>query len=376
MIRKSLCLILFCLIPFTLIYSDKEITKGSPFYQTYQRGRNYFNKKQYEKAIKEFRRLIKEKPDLPQPYLNLAMIYEVHHRNYGQAIKYYIKYLEKGGKKVNKIKKIIKDIANLRYKTGDVEFKKLEKGDRLYLEGVKLAKKKRYGAAINRFKQSLEIIPYYVKAHYAIAVAYNKKERYLKAYEHFMKVIKYDPDNPVFLKTYYYLGILHDDLLIKDYDAALRFYQIYEERNGRKDVKKFMTPLLEVNKLIKKSIKQFEESRTGEALKTLEQARQIKPDDIRLYNNIAAIYINQGEYKKAEMNLEKAMKIRKHVGDTYYNYTCLYSKQNNREKALEYFKEGIKYFSEQHLRQALNDPDLKNIRKESDFARLIKEYFQ
>ncbi len=375
--REIIFLCLFCLVITVNGFSgDVDLPENSPYYSTYRRASDFFDRKQYDKAIIEFKKLIKAKPDFPQPYLNLAMIYEVHHRDYGKAIEYYVKYLETGGKKIDKAKKQIKDIANLRYLTSDAEFEQLKKGNEYYIEGVKLAKKKKYSSAIKKFEKSLEIIPYYVKAHYAISVAFNNKEKYLEAYEHFMKVLKYDPDNRDFVETYYYLGLLHDDLLIKDYDTALRFYQVYKEKDGSRNVKKFVDPIKEVNTLMSEAIERFQANQPEQAIEILKRTQKIKPYDVRTYNNMAAMYIKQNNFDNAEKKLKKAMEIRKDVGETYYNFACLYSKKGDRKQSLKYFRKGMKYFSERHLRNSLNDPDLKNLRKEKEWAKIIKNYFR
>ncbi len=382
MIKKIIFLFLLSLIISVYAYSDDaepaelaELAENSPYYKTYQKGRKFFEKKQYDKAIKEFKKLIKAKPDFAQPYLNAAMIYEVN-KDYKEAIEHYVKYLEHGGKKVEKAKKSIKNIANLKYLTSDTEFEQLRKGDEIYIEGVKLAKEKKYASAIKKFEKSLEIIPYYVKAHYAIGVALNNEEKYLKAYEHFMKVLKYDPDNSDFVETYYYLGLLHDDLLIKDYETALKFYRVYKEKNGSKKVEKFVEPIEKVSALMSKAIRKFQANQPEQAIGILEKALEVKPYDIRIHNNMAAMYIQQDDFNNAENNLEKAIEIKKDVGDTYYNFACLYSKKGDRKKALEYFEKGMKYFSVENIRNSLNDPDLKNLRREKEWTKIIKDYFQ
>ncbi len=376
MIKKIIFLFLLSLIISVYAYSDDaELSKNSPYYKTYRKAREFFEKKQYDKAIKEFKKLIKAKPDFAQPYLNVAMIYEVN-KDYKEAIEHYVKYLEHGGKKVEKVKKSIKHIANLKYLTSDTEFEQLRKGDEIYIEGVKLAKEKKYASATKKFEKTLEIIPYYVKAHYAIGVALNNEEKYLKAYEHFMKVLKYDPDNPDFVETYYYLGLLHDDLLIKDYETALKFYRVYKEKNGSKKVEKFVEPIEKVSALMSGAIRKFQANQPDKALEILKKALEVKPYDIRIHNNMAAMYIQQDDFDNAENNLEKAMEIKKDVGDTYYNFACLYSKKGDRKKALEYFEKGMEYFSAENIRNSLNDPDLKNLRKEKEWTKIIKDYFQ
>ena len=369
---RILILVYFFLLLLTppLFSAEKQIPKNSPYYTYYKKGTDYFERKQYDRAIKEFEKFIKVKPGFPQPYLNIAMIYEVN-KKYGKAVEYYIRYLENNGGKINKAKESIKKIANLKYMTTDVEFKRLKQGDDLYIEGLKLAKKKNFSSAIDKFIKSLKIIPYYVKAHYGIALAYNNKKEYFKSYEHFMKVMKYDPDNNDYRKTFYYLGLFHDDVL-HDYDAALKFYRAYMGRNGPRDVDKFIKPIEKANALSAKAIKLFRNNnKSSEPIKLLLEAIKIKPYNIIILNNLAVIYISQNKFDDADKNLQKALKIKKNSADTYYNLTCLYSKKGDTDESLKYFKKGIKYFSKDMIKNCLKDPDLRNVRNKDEFVKAI-----
>lgn len=369
MFKKFVLLILIVLLNSILIAE-----KAEPFLKVYKRGNVFLKHKKYEQAISAYQKSIKLNPDFAQSYLNIGVIYDQHIHQYGKAIKYYIMYLEKGGKKVAKVKEWIRNIANLKHLTSDKEYKQLKKGVKYYNQGVKLGKKKRYSEAIKMFAKAIEIIPYYAKAHYTIGLAFYNKENFGKAYKHFMMVLKYDPDNKEFLESYYYLGRLHDDVLIKDYDHALQFYNLYKEHHGNKAVGTFIRPIKKVNNLLNQAYQDFQKNKKKEALVHLKKAQKIKPMDVRIYNNMAAIQINRKKYQQAESLLKKVMNIRKDVADTYYNYACLYAKQKKIKKALEYYKKGLEYFSLELIKHSLKDKDLINLSEQVEFKELVKSY--
>lgn len=357
-----------------LINSIYSSEKDKSYYKSYLRGNVFLKNKQYIKAIEEYDKALKEKSDFLQAHLNIGIIYDQYLQQYGKAVVCYIKYLELGGERIKEVKEWIRNIANLKHITTDKKFKELKKGISCYNEGIHLAKKEEYKKAINKFNKAIKIIPYYVKSHYTIGLSYFKTEQYGKSYKHFMKVLKYDPDNPEFLQTYYYLGILHDDVLIKDYENALHFYNHYKKEKGFKKVEEFIKPIQKVNNLIKKAGENFKNRKNNIAIKILKEAMEIKPKDVRLYNNIAAIYINKNDFKKALEYLKKSLDIRRDVGDVYYNMACLYSKKGDIQLSLKYYKKGLNYFSKEIIKKSLKDKDLKNLTEKKEFKKVIRRF--
>jgi|GEM_PF-2700250 len=358
----------------SVLYSAEE---DKAYYKAYQRGNVFLKNKMYEKALHEYKLSIEKNPLFLQSYLNIGVIYDQYLHDYRNALVYYIKYLETGdgkAEKLEQVKKWIYNIVHLKYATSDEEFKELQNGLYFHNQGVKLAKKKNYEEAIKKFEKAFSSIPYYVRTHYAAGIAYFQIKEYGKSYKHFMQVLKYDPDNKDFLETYYYLGLLHDDILIKDYDHAYSFYSYYKNNGGMKDVKKWIEPIIKINSLIERSMNKFQDGDVSASINILKEALKIKSSDVRIYNNLGALYITQKEYEKAENHLKRSLSIRIDVSDTYYNFACLYSRKKEVGMALKYYKKGLPYFTEGKIKESLNDPDLENLRKEKDFKKLMKEY--
>lgn len=206
-------------------------------------------------------------------------------------------------------------------------------------------------------------------------VFFNEK-KYFEAYKYFLCVLKEAPDDQNYIEAYYYLGRLYDDILIRDYDQALKYYKIYKTKNGANNVEYFIKPIEEINTCINGSIVRFQQGQLTNAIKLLIHAKKIKPFDVRIYNNLAAMYIKIEQFDAAASELEKALTIRQDVGDTYYNFACLYSLKNDTEKALVYFKKGISFFSDQTVEASLKDPDLQNLSETENFKQFIKERMQ
>lgn len=370
--------ILFIILFFFIIQLDlltQSTEKDKTFYQFYQRGNVFLKHKDYKEAAQEYQKAINENSSFPQLYMNLAICYDEGHEtllDYDKAINNYIKYLESGGPKIDDTKKIIKNIAQLKFATTESEFREIKQAVDLYNQGIELGKEKKYDTAIKKFNDALNIVPYYVKALYTLGLADFNTAHYLEAYGSFLKVIKLDADDPEFIEAYYYLGMLNDDLLIKDYDTALQFYNQYKEKNGNKPIDIFKSNIEQVNDLLNQAMALINNDKNfDQAVMTLEKALKIKPLDIRIYNNIGIAYLNKKDFNNAESYFNKALSIRKDVGTTYYNLACLYSIQNDVEKALASFKKGMQYFSVDDFENAAQDKDLNNLQQNIEFRKII-----
>ncbi len=357
------------------LFSIRLYAKETEEYKKhYQRGQVYLKNKLYKDAANEYKKSVELNPKFKKGYLKLGIIYDQYLHDYKNAIIYYIKYIEQGGERAEEIKRWIDNIANLKVVTSNKQFAKFKKAVEYYNKGVKLAKKRKFPQAVKWFKKSLKIAPFYAKAHYSLGLAYFTMKKYDKAFEYFINAVKYAPDTPDIKNAYYYLGILYDDLFLKDYEQAYNFYRRYLELGGEKSkqVNKLIAPIIKVNNYIRDAVKLAQQKKYKDALNLLNKAKKIKSFDVRIYNNIATIYILDNKLDKAVQILNKSLQIRDDVGETYYNLACIYSKQNKTSKALHIFKKGLNYYSAMLLKNALKDPDLKNLRKNKEFKKIIE----
>jgi tetratricopeptide (TPR) repeat protein len=99
------------------------------------------------------------------------------------------------------------------------------------------------------------------------------------------------------------------------------------------------------------------------AQKYLELAQSIKPQDIRVLINLSTVYINKGEFEKAEeiLNSFEPQDFRE-KGAKLFNLASLYAAKGDKEKALEYLKAASEV-DPTLFDRAFRDKYLKNILK-------------
>lgn len=161
----------------------------------YNRGVYCRDSKQYEKAIYDFIRVIKLKPDFAEAHINLGMTYGLQ----GE--------LDKAIEHLEIAIKIKPDYPEPHYNLGLV-----------YL------KKGSLDAAIRHFNTALKLNPYYAEAQNNLGVALLNNKLFDTAIKHFEKALNIKPDYP---EAYNNLGFAYDlqgniDEAIANYTKALQ----------------------------------------------------------------------------------------------------------------------------------------------------------
>jgi Flp pilus assembly protein TadD len=85
-----------------------------------------------------------------------------------------------------------------------------------------------------------------------------------------------------------------------------------------------------------------EAGEVDEALKYLEKARALLPENSEVTNNLANVYFLKKDYKAAQAAYEKAAELDKADPYILVNLTLTYLKLDNRDKAIETFKQATK----------------------------------
>jgi len=160
----------------------------------YQIGNDYFEKRDYEKAIENYNMAILLNPIFSEAYFNRALCY-YQLKNYDKSIADYTKASELDPKNPH--------VYN-------------NKGDAFY-------RKQDYAGAIKEYDKAVTLNPNYMKALYNRALSYASLEDYDKAVEDFGKVIQLKPD---FSEAYHLRGLAYEysgdiDSAIGDYKKAL-----------------------------------------------------------------------------------------------------------------------------------------------------------
>ena len=110
-----------------------------------------------------------------------------------------------------------------------------------------------------------------------------------------------------------------------------------------------------------------------QAIADCTKAIEVDPNYHNAYDNRGVSYHKKEMYGKAIEDYSKAIELNPSYANSYYNLSCNYCMQNDKEKALAYFRIALeKGFSDfDHLEL---DDDLNLIREEQEFKNLIEEY--
>lgn len=271
----------------------KKFSEGKNFDSFYNLGIDFYNKKDYEKAIRQFK-LALEKPRVqPQVYYNLGLAYQcmknyekaiinykrflaLHHDDhdglYNLALTYYLmeKY-DKSTEIFEKCIKIKKDEDGIKalvlsYLCQDESQKVMDLADKVLQipdEGIKLyyAIAKTFenkhsinkdftyiDTAIKMYMKIAEIDPNYFNSYLSISICYAKKGEWEKSVEFCKKALKTNPDS---YEANNQMGLVYyccDEIekAVEYYETALRLkpkgdYKIYSnlayayEKEGEKD---------------------------------------------------------------------------------------------------------------------------------------------
>lgn len=109
-----------------------------------------------------------------------------------------------------------------------------------------------------------------------------------------------------------------------------------------------------------------------QAVKLYKAALQGSPELVSALNNLGVIYIKQKNPAEARRVLEMAIRKDSRFVDPYYNLACLYAQQKDIARSLFYLKKAIS--ADNQARQwAATDEDLRNLRGNPEYERIIKE---
>ena len=139
--------------------------------------------------------------------------------------------------------------------------------------------------------------------------------------------------------------------------------------------------IVEKNKAVKiDNIKKIYD-RAGALQKSghLHDAKQLYQDILKLdpgypdaLNNLGVIYIYEKNYTAAQINFEKAIRLKPESVDPYYNLSCIYAAKGDIKQAVEYLKKA--YSLDANVKKwASTDIDLKVLWEEPDYKEIIKE---
>ena len=187
------------------------------------------------------------------------------------------------------------------------------------------------------------------------AMTYSNDGKYQEAYNDYSKALSLHPDDPYLYEDRgdFLLMINMQDEAASDFSTAIVFAkdpvmrrELYDFRSSARALKRdFDGALADVEKVLSEDslnlgaligISHYlvEMKRVNDALVYGQKAVRHYPDDARLYNNLALIYVELGRYNEALEINNKAVKLDKEPALPYNNRGFVKYKLNDLEGAL------------------------------------------
>jgi tetratricopeptide (TPR) repeat protein len=107
------------------------------------------------------------------------------------------------------------------------------------------------------------------------------------------------------------------------------------------------------------------------ALKTVEKAIELKPDDVRFWDGKGILLIKLGRYDDALKHLEEAIKFKPDSQGLLYNLACAYSMKGDKGKALSALKRAVE-LDISNKEMAKKDKDFEKLWNDEDFKKLVE----
>ncbi|MDO5028454.1 MAG: tetratricopeptide repeat protein [Bacillota bacterium] len=199
--------------------------------------------------------------------------------------------------------------------------------------------------SLDSYERAIDLDKSYKEAYYYAATIYADRKDFKKAKTYFEKVVDLDPLDFI---AYNDLGSLYEEE--KDYAKAKTYIEKSLSINQNYYLSHFNLGV------VYKALALYDK-----ALEEYKLASQLS-DDIYIYLNMSAIYIETKEYTKAVEILSQGIEKNPHH-ILYYNRACSYRKLGQIDLALKDYRTA-KAIDDVVEKWAQKDPDLKDIIKE------------
>lgn len=244
----------------------------------------------------------------------------------------------------------------------------------------------KYGKALEQFQKAIDLNPGYVEAVENMGVVYFGMKEYDQAMHYFQKALAMNPKSH---KAYNNIGSVY--LALGDYQKAKEYTEKAHEMDpsyidainnlgsvlislGNFDpaIEKFKS-LLELNPQHLEGRVNLVSAYIGkgmyqEAFKEIEKARQIDPNMPKIYSCLGTLYVRTGKFPEAIEQFKKVILLNPSAADSYYNLGIAYYQVGELEQAIKAYQEslrlnpanaaghvnlGIAYFNQQKLAESV-----------------------
>ncbi|MBD3181179.1 tetratricopeptide repeat protein [Candidatus Poribacteria bacterium] len=253
-------------------------------------GKEEQEKEALEDAVKHYEQAAELQPD-PKKWYNLGLLYERQGKI--KAVRAYDKAIQ-----------LDPDFAKAYYRRGNFRLNyKVGRVNVLVYEPE---------VAIDDLKKAIEIDPELADAHFSLGKAYFQMDRPEEATAEFAKTVEVDPTN---YKAHIYLA---QDYANSGDNQKVIFHLTRAAELNDKDV--------EVLKDLASSLLKYgDEAGLKPAMKALEKAYRLKPDDSEILNNYGYTLYMDRMFTQAIDKLQKALEIRPDYPEANYNIALAYS---------------------------------------------------
>jgi len=111
------------------------------------------------------------------------------------------------------------------------------------------------------------------------------------------------------------------------------------------------------------------------ALADFNNALEINPQYTKAYKDRASTWQAMGEYAKAIEDYNKVIELEPENSEAFYQIGCIYSKQKDKEDALQFLEMALKN-GFQDFEEIENNPVWNDIKDSSKFKELLQKYKQ
>jgi len=131
-------------------------------------------------------------------------------------------------------------------------------------------------------------------------------------------------------------------------------------------------PAKDVALLYKRALKHHYEGASASAEAIYREVLKLDANHYEAMNNLGVICLLKGKWEDAEGFFKMATEVKKGYALPYYNLSCLEAKRGNIKASLEYLERAVT-LDPRAAKWAENDEDLKSLRSQQEFKRLIEK---